>query len=33
MDVVYRLTENEWNGATSVELKIADVRAASTVSI
>lgn len=28
MDVVYRLTENEWNGTTSVELKIADVRPA-----
>jgi len=33
MDVVYRLTENEWNGTTSVELKIADVRLSSTVSI
>ena len=33
MDVVYRLTANEWNGATSVELKIADVRPSSTVSI
>jgi hypothetical protein len=32
MDVVYRLTENEWNGATSVELKIADVRRSSMVS-
>jgi len=28
LDVVYRLTENEWNGTTSVELKIADVRPA-----
>lgn len=29
VDVVYRLAENEWNGNTSVELKIADMRAAS----
>ena len=29
IDVAYRLSENEWNGNTSVELKIADVRAAS----
>ena len=28
LDVAYRLTENEWNGSTSVELKIADVRQA-----
>jgi single-stranded-DNA-specific exonuclease len=28
LDVAYRLTENEWNGNTSVELKIADVRQA-----
>jgi len=28
IDVAYRLTENDWNGNTSVELKIADVRAA-----
>jgi len=28
LDVAYRLTENEWNGNTSVELKIADVRKA-----
>jgi len=28
VDVVYRLAENEWNGATSVELKIADMRPA-----
>ena len=28
LDVAYRLTENEWNGSTSVELKIADVRRA-----
>jgi single-stranded-DNA-specific exonuclease len=28
IDVAYRLSENEWNGNTSVELKIADVRAA-----
>ena len=27
IDVAYRLTENEWNGATSLELKIADARA------
>ena len=32
MDVVYRLTANEWNGTTSVELKIADVRPSSTAS-
>ena len=29
IDVAYRLAENQWNGTTSVELKIADVRAAS----
>lgn len=28
VDVAYRLTENEWNGITSVELKIAELRAA-----
>ena len=28
LDLVYRLGENEWNGATSVELKIVDARAA-----
>jgi single-stranded-DNA-specific exonuclease len=28
IDVAYRLSENEWNGNTSVELKIAEVRAA-----
>jgi len=28
LDVAYRLTENEWNGNTSVELKIVDVRQA-----
>jgi single-stranded-DNA-specific exonuclease len=28
IDVAYRLAENEWNGATTVELKIADVRVA-----
>jgi hypothetical protein len=28
IDVAYRLAENEWNGTTSVELKIAAVRAA-----
>jgi single-stranded-DNA-specific exonuclease len=28
VDVAYRLSENEWNGNTSVELKIAEVRAA-----
>jgi single-stranded-DNA-specific exonuclease len=26
IDVAYRLSENEWNGASSVELKIVDVR-------
>ena len=31
LDVVFRLSENEWNGTTSVELKIADVRPSSTV--
>ena len=28
LDLVYRLGENEWNGATSVELKIVDARPA-----
>jgi single-stranded-DNA-specific exonuclease len=28
VDVAYRLTENQWNGTTSVELKIADLRVA-----
>lgn len=28
LDVAYRLTENQWNGNTSVELKIVDVRRA-----
>jgi single-stranded-DNA-specific exonuclease len=28
LDVVYRLSENEWNGATRVELRIADARPA-----
>ena len=28
LDVAYRLTENQWNGNSSVELKIADVRQA-----
>lgn len=28
VDVAYRLSENEWNGATSLELKIVDMRAA-----
>jgi single-stranded-DNA-specific exonuclease len=32
IDVTYRLSENEWNGNTSVELKIAEVRAAAPVS-
>lgn len=27
IDVVYRLSENQWNGSSSVELKIADARA------
>ena len=26
LDLVYRLGENEWNGATRVELKIVDAR-------
>jgi single-stranded-DNA-specific exonuclease len=26
IDVVYRLSENEWNGISNVELKIVDVR-------
>jgi single-stranded-DNA-specific exonuclease len=30
VDVAYRLSENEWNGATSLELKIADMRPADT---
>ncbi len=29
IDVAYRLSENEWNGTTSMELKIVDVRPAS----
>jgi len=33
IDVAYRLSENEWNGTTSVELKIADVRAASAAAV
>jgi len=32
VDVAYRLSENEWNGATTVELKIVDMRPAETVS-
>ncbi|HEX9788752.1 MAG TPA: DHHA1 domain-containing protein, partial [Candidatus Binatia bacterium] len=28
LDVAYRLSENEWNGATSIELRIVDVRPA-----
>jgi hypothetical protein len=28
VDVAYRLTENQWNGTTSVELKIADLHLA-----
>ena len=28
IDVAYRLCENEWNGATSVEMKIVDLRRA-----
>jgi single-stranded-DNA-specific exonuclease len=31
LDVAYRLTENQWNGNTTVELKIADVRAAESI--
>ena len=31
VDVAYRLSENQWNGNTSVELKIAEVRAAAAV--
>jgi len=30
IDVAYRLAENEWNGATTVEMKIADVKVAET---
>jgi len=26
IDVAYRLSENDWNGASTVELKIVDVR-------
>jgi single-stranded-DNA-specific exonuclease len=29
VDLVYRLSENEWNGCSTVELKIVDARAAS----
>ncbi|HVO93973.1 MAG TPA: DHHA1 domain-containing protein, partial [Terriglobales bacterium] len=32
VDVAYRLEKNEWNGTTSVELKIIDMRPAETVS-
>ena len=32
IDVAYRLSENEWNGSTSVELKIVDVRHAAAAS-
>jgi single-stranded-DNA-specific exonuclease len=28
IDIAYRLTENEWNGTTSMELKIDDIRPA-----
>lgn len=31
IDVAYRLTENDWNGASAVELKIFDVRPAADV--
>ncbi len=31
VDVAYRLSENEWNGASSVELRIADMRPAGSV--
>ena len=27
IDLVYRLSENEWNGTTSVELKLVDTKA------
>lgn len=33
IDVVYRLGENEWNGTSTVELKIADVKLSEGVSI
>jgi single-stranded-DNA-specific exonuclease len=32
VDVAYRLAENEWNGTTTVELKIIDMRPSETVS-
>jgi hypothetical protein len=28
LDLVYRLSENEWNGTTNVDLKIVDARRA-----
>ena len=31
VDIAYRLSENEWNGASSVELKILDARRASVI--
>jgi hypothetical protein len=33
VDVAYRLAENQWNGATSVELKIADLRVTATAAV
>jgi hypothetical protein len=31
VDVAYRLSTNEWNGLTNVELKIADVQPAGSI--
>jgi hypothetical protein len=32
IDIAYRLGENDWNGTSTVELKIVDVRPAEAVS-
>jgi hypothetical protein len=33
LDLAYRLNENQWNGATSVELKIVDTRPAQSLGV